>query len=476
MDWEEHEKDELLVRYLDHELTSNEIDRFEQLLITDPNLRQKLSDWQALGEKLNDLKAQNPTGRRLDASFADRVIRGAKTYVSEQDDPNLAPWIPRESLPTIVEPASRLQARDRESNSISGRQDRRRDTRRWIVRGSLIAVAASLLVIFALNLPRPQPNTLVSPGENLAEQGPRSEGKSTNQIVIHGGNETTSSATDSVAPPSNLESTALLAPDKAVQNSTTTMQSSNALADAAPSPTGSKEGTSFSVGPDLKPNAEQIKMLEDMMKNPSGLFLMVIDVRLPEGIADLDALRGTLDRHDIAWASELDIDESIQSNLEKSRMIAEAGKRGLIPDFVDPTLDRSASKNSSDKKEVVSLVFVKARGSRLDAAIVEVMRQTEEFPDFSFDLAFDPPTHALMNELRFIQEASLAEANRPTHENVSNVVQRSRGSHFLAGPRRSKSMEIETRRQGRLPLEAESINPISYALFIVRHAEPNSTR
>jgi hypothetical protein len=259
--------------------------------------------------------------------------------------------------------------------------------------------------------------------------------------------------------------------------STASRTPSNVLAEAMPSPAGVKDSATFSVAPDLNPSPQQLKMLEEMMANPNGMFLMVVDVQLPEGVTDLETLRAVLDRHDIAWANELNIDDSVQSTLAKSRMIDDAGKRGLIPDYVESDRERTKSKEKAENGEVVSLVFVKARGSRLDAALIEVMQQTDEFPVFSFDLAFDPPTQALMNELRFIQEASLpVPNNQRVRENVSNVIQRSGGARFAAGPRRTAAMELGARRQGRPPMDAETMNPISYALFIVRHAAPSSSR
>jgi hypothetical protein len=246
----------------------------------------------------------------------------------------------------------------------------------------------------------------------------------------------------------------------------------------------SKEAASSVVGADLKPSADQLKAIEAMMKDPNGTFLFVVDIGLPDDVTDVLALRRILDRHDIAWASELEIDESMQKSLAKSRMISEAGKQGLIPDFLDP--NASPARPESDGLETepsVSLVFVKARAARLDAAIIEVMQQTDDFPTFSFDLAFDPPTHALMNELRFIQEASLPSLNIPSSKDISNLIRPSRSNarqdsleYFAAGPRRSKEMSLETRRSSRLPLDLETMNPVSYALFIMRHAKPESAK
>ncbi len=495
MDWQEHEKDELLVRYLDHETSLIENERIEQLLRSDPSLRQRLSDWQDLLEKLGEMRAQNPTGRHLDASFADRVIQGAQSRVRDQGDSSLAPWISRESLPSAVESANRLQSRESDASDPSPeKRKRQRSNRQWIVTGSLMAIAASLLAMVVLNLPASKPNVLINPGPTVAQQLPTSNESSSYEIVVDDKNDSSAKVgTRSNPEELGMKSAASLETSIASTPRTSTLdankqvedmlavskQPSNSLSESSPARSDIKEAASLSVAPDLKPSVEQIKMLEDMMTNPNGMFLMVVDVQLPAGINDLDALRGILDRHDIAWASELDIDESTQSTLAKSRMIAEAGKRGIIPDYFASDRDQTKSKEKNDKAdnaEVVSLVFVKARGTRLDAALVEVMRQTDEFPVFSFDLAFDPPTHALMSELRFIQEASLSGDNLPAQENVSNIIQRSRSSHFVAGPRRTAAMELDTRRRGRLPLDAETMNPVSYALFIVRHAAPSSSR
>ena len=58
MTWSAEETDELLIRYLDRELSSEELKRFEQLILTDSTLRQKLMEWKALERVLKNYAFQ----------------------------------------------------------------------------------------------------------------------------------------------------------------------------------------------------------------------------------------------------------------------------------------------------------------------------------------------------------------------------------------------------------------------------------
>ena len=492
MSWSKEEIDELLVRYLDQELSSDQIERFERVLIAEPSLQKKLSESKEIADLFKDFRRRNTATTGLGNDFADRVIEAARIHVTEQADPGTAPWIARNTPASTVDSASRLQSRDVESKAGPDGVNRRAPKWRWLLPIAASGMAASLLAIAFWSTLQPEKNTfLTTPDQGLAvrnEANPKSTGS---PIVIledqHLPLDKAVATAESTKDRSLLNEASNTPPKIAVappQNSPNVLEAlvSNNLATSPRTPPSdamrSIEALSSTVGPDLKPTAEQLKMLEAMSADPNGMFLFVVEVGLPNGASDLDALRRTLDRHDIAWASQLEIDESIQSSLAKSRMIAEAGKQGFLPDFVDPNL-----KDNQNENEMVSLVFVKARASRLDAAIVEVMRQTDEFPAFSFDLAFDPPTNTLMNELRFIQEASLPAVVLPASQSVSHVIRRTRRNNesnsldtFAAGPRRSKDMGLETRKLSKLPLDAEVMNPVSYALFIVRHARGDSAK
>ncbi len=215
-------------------------------------------------------------------------------------------------------------------------------------------------------------------------------------------------------------------------------------------------------------------MLEAMSPTAPGAFVMVIDVSLPPGVTELDSLQSVLSRHDIPWSSQIDVNEEARASLVDSRLISEAAKQGYLPDDArKETGDASKIKNG----ESVSLVFVKGRGSRLDQALIELMRRIEEFPEFSFDLAFDPPIKSLVDELRFVQEASLATPTSQAQEAAGAVRVKTEteagpwGSVFSAAPRRTPAMQHDIRKQSAEIGTASLMNSVAYALIIVRHAK-----
>ncbi len=484
MSWTDDEIDELLVRYLDQELSSDEVKQFEDVLAAQPIVQGKLTAWKDLRQGLLEIRKQAGTGRELGPTFADRVVRAAGHRVEASGDPHLAPWIARTSAIPTVEAARRLQNRDSDAHQPASRNSRR--SRTWLFGMAATGIAASLLAIVLWSPSKPIANTLLSENEPTeaalsppirANQEPQVT--RSNSVVFDGPLPDRVAIKDAFVDPS----TTIVDPQRPNVETLASKEGKNNNGPMSTSSKLSNDARGFTVGPSLEPTAEQLKMLEGMLTNPNGIFLFVVDVSLPSDVTDLDTLRQILDRHDIAWSSQLDIDEAMQTNLAKSRMIAEAGKGGLIADFKQPNVTSKELENGLSKNGEVSLIFVKARGTRLDAALIEVMQRVDEFPNFSFDLAFDPPTQTLMNELRFIQEASLPTTNRLDSQSFSSLIRRtgkgaevSSLNHFAAGPRRSKAMSIETRRQGKMPLDSETLNPIAYALFIVRQADRNESK
>jgi hypothetical protein len=167
----------------------------------------------------------------------------------------------------------------------------------------------------------------------------------------------------------------------------------------------------------------------------------------------------------------LNVEESTLKKLADSRLIA-SGKV-VLPD----AKPRATLDNTEDEPKA-GLMFVKARGERLDAAIIEIMQRVDTFPEFSMDMAFDAPAQALASELQFIQEASLPK-NAPvakssiasmlsSRSNADNSVNR-----FQAPQRRGLPLAPEKRLSGKGPngLGAEMMNPISCAILILREAK-----
>ena len=507
MNWTDDEIDELLVRYIDQDLSSDELERFERLLTIQPSVRQKLSNWKRLKLGLSNLAAsKNSSGRILGASFADRIIQASQQRVRESGDAKLAPWIRRDPSSTTVDSAKRIQERDLEP-ALPSRQPFS-TTYKWVLGLATSGIAASLIAIaYWSHSPGVVPESLIAESSKNVLTTPRThpatpilDDQISSPLNVNGPLNSNALATSNalansvamemrsnqrVAPPEISRGASKLGP--ATSNALSPIErfkpneDMNGLSSTKPDST--KNAMESTVTSSLAPSAEQLKLFQEMTIDPSGTFLFVIDVSLAREMTNLDDLRRLLDHYDIAWASDLEINDSVQTKLSQSRMIAEAGKSGLLADFTEPKVKLDPSVENEAANEVISLVYVKARGKRLDAAMMEVMQRTEDFPLFSFDLAFDPPTHELMNELRLIQEASLPKTSVQGSEKDSSAVHLSRQDnakhstgYFAAGPRRTTAMSPQIRLQSKLPLDAEMLNPVVYALFIVRHAAAENAR
>ncbi len=487
MSFTDDEIDELLVRYIDQELSSAELQFFKRILADNPEIPEKLENWNTGKRRLKALSSSTEPVRDLGILFADRIIQAAMQRVSESGDATLAPWVPRSQPAKTIESARSVQERETEPSSKN--EPSRSAQRNWILGIAASGIAASLMAIAYWSSPKPALNTVLS---GMGPPGITAPGFEPEKSIA-----SLPAKIEKVTP--NLDLVVLEDDRKELPNSqNSTLQSTTIASNirsekkvdeikpsnlSRPSVPSINDAISSTVSPSLAPSAEQLKMLENMLANPKGTFLFVIDVSLPQDVSDLDSLRNLLDNYDIAWASQLEIDDSIQSNLAKSRMISEAGQNGLLPDFIEPKSKPDDWVKDGSSREVVSLVFVKARGKRLDAALIEVMQRTGDFPLFSFDLAFDPPTNALVDELKYIQEAKLPPSTQQESQDRSSAVRLampSKGTasanYFAAGPRRSKAMTIETRRQSKLPLNPEMLNPVSYALFIVRYSISENSR
>jgi len=491
MSFTDDEIDELLARYMDQELSSNEMLRLEQILARQPEIRSKLNKWEEIRRGLKTLSSASKTANQLPFSLADSVIQAARLRVAESGDSTLAPWIERAKPISSVESARRLEERD--AIPASGVRNSSRLKRNWLFGIAASGIAVCLLAITYFSSAGPASNTLLSKnelpatvpsaiapinGDSVAQRPLKLELETSNADLVVSKEESQST---SKTPESSLPFPSIASNTRSSQEGLGMKSANLSSQEVATRPSDPIPSTPSTVSPSLAPSIEQLKLLEDMLANPKGSFLFVIDVSLPTDIDNLDSLRNLLDNYDIAWASQLEIDESIQMNLAKSRMIAEAGKNGLLADFAQPKPKIDEPGSESKSKEVVSLVFVKARGKRLDSALIEVMQRTDDFPLFSFDLAFDPPTNQLMNELRFIQEASLPSTSSQETQNRSTAVRlampserNTAANYFAAGPRRTPAMSLETRRQSRLPENSELMNPVSYALFIVRYSMPEN--
>ncbi len=471
--------EDLLVSYFDQELSSEDRARCEQYLNENPAARRRLEEWERQRHFLKGLVTENRDHRReLSSDFSERVLAAASRRVTEASSADLAPWIHRTTE----------SARGPQDRSGSGSSNGTRIRWTW----GAAALAASLLAML-IYWPRPQVEmrTLLSRATEWKNQPEASKRPATPESTSTTDDQQVATSTEN-----GKREKGEGYDSKPRQGSKENIQRElpGSLAEASPQatpPKGADSRIPFGPGSSKLDSTATLRSvpgsIDDLLINPKGTFLFVVDLSLPEGVGELDRLRALLDRYDIAWSDQLLIEESTRSKLEKSRLVAEAGKRGLLPDFVPP---QSASRATTEPTPseakatgqplpaVVSLIFVKARAARLDRAIGEVMQRVEDFPEFSFDLAFDSPTQALADELRYIQETQLPDVKEELAQVASTLTLRvdgsenPRGTNFISAQRRIAPMSREIRQKNNLPISAEILNPVAYALFVVRHSPP----
>ncbi len=205
-------------------------------------------------------------------------------------------------------------------------------------------------------------------------------------------------------------------------------------------------------------NLSNAKEIEAALDGAFEGFLVIVDVTVSKEVDSMEVLRDLMLRHDIAFGEDLNVNQKIVSSLEKSR---------LLDDVV-------SEQRKQQKVDNTAFVFVKGRAVRIDAAIEEIIRDVEAFPEFSFDIAVDAPGMELFDELRGVQEAELspAESQQAFASIASPLRRNAENSKFFSTTRRQPSMPIEARigPQGTISqgLTGESANPVSYVLFVVR--------
>jgi hypothetical protein len=191
-------------------------------------------------------------------------------------------------------------------------------------------------------------------------------------------------------------------------------------------------------------------------------FFLVYDISVDDEAMDSNALEDIFERNDIAFEDPVRVD-SEDVDLLKSLKVIAPGKP-----------------KSGDS---VGLIFVKARAERLDRAMGEVWDRHEDFPEASFDMAIDPPAMVALEELKSIEEFGEFEPGLGAKDDRADGVARpflppapggsDALSQFVGVERRAKPQTAAQRRllaQRRMvaPLLSESMNPVTYALLIVR--------
>lgn len=493
--------EELLNGYLDGYLSASEEQEIRALLDSDHLVRQHFDSLQGLQSSLRQMLQSPETSnlRQSNKDFLQSVLTEAAKRVAS--DPSLvgATWAHAiETTPAATTPAATTPAATtRTANQAAIPQNDNRWM--WVMAGlaaSLILVGGWLIqnqrVNDLDNVPQgliAQRNTNSDASSNTVESSPaefnataqprdlvESIANSTSDVKTPETKTTESNSLATNVPARN--ETASANPEKTSNFPTVSSSVANSKATIArePSSPGSESlaalpSNSF-VKPNSQPTAEQIAALENSLKGSINLsYLLVVDVSLQDNEDSREILDQILSRYDIPSAVDLNVEESTLKKLADSRLIA-SGKV-VLPD----AKPRAISDNTEDVQKA-GLMFVKARGERLDAAIIEIMQRVDAFPEFSMDMAFDAPARSLASELQFIQEAALPR-NAPVAKSSIASMLSSRSdadnsvNRFQAPQRRGLPLAPEKRLSGKGPngLGAEMMNPISCAILILREAK-----
>ncbi len=483
--------EELLNGYLDGYLSASEEQEIKALLDADNLVRQHLESLKVLqsdfrqmlqSPETRHLNQSNVLPRKSNADLFHSVLTEARQRVATDPVHAGATWVlPKQILAT---PATLPQSDNR-----------------WI--WALAGLAASLIVAAGWLLQSRLPSDSINGQQGLVAQ----VDKKSDAIGLTGDKvesittvapESATSKPDSVAMNGPIENDAdreagLIKTEPmslATGNGSPSVGTVGPIAPEASAYGSGKTPSSYPVAPvpsnsfvkpNSQPTAEQVAALENALKGSVNLsYLLVVDISLQDNEESREILEQILTRYDIPSAVDMNVEEGTLKKLADSRLIA-SGKVVLPDSKPKATSNDTGSKDTGDA-EKAGLMFVKARGERLDAAIIEIMQRVDAFPEFSMDMAFDAPAQSLASELQFIQEAALPKnapvakssiasmlSSRYAAENASeNAVNR-----FQAPQRRGLPLATEKRLSGKGPngLGAEMMNPISCAIIILREAK-----
>ncbi|MFM8175773.1 MAG: anti-sigma factor family protein [Pirellulaceae bacterium] len=212
------------------------------------------------------------------------------------------------------------------------------------------------------------------------------------------------------------------------------------------------------------PKIEPDGIPSDLGQQLGSQFLMVYDISVDDQALDANVLEEIFERNDIAFEDPVKVDPE-EVDLLKTLKVIGPGK--------------------PKSSESVGLIFVKARAERLDRAMGEVWDRHEDFPEASFDMAIDPPAMVALQELKSIEEFGEFEPGLGATDQRADGVARpflppapggpDAWSQFVGVERRAKPESTARRHllaQRRKVSQAlsEAMNPVAYALLIVRPA------
>lgn len=182
--------------------------------------------------------------------------------------------------------------------------------------------------------------------------------------------------------------------------------------------------------------------------NEKLFYTMVLDVSIDPRAVENKTLERILEKYNIVYTDDLTIDDSQLKSLEESRLVG-----GV---------------DSSEEK--MGVMFLRSTAKKLDLAIIDIINQFEDFPEFALDVTTDPSARLLVKQLGSIQvaEGSDGSANRlALGKSAGN------SSPFAASARRGKPMPKASRTayKGGMISSSPKSNEMSNVLFLLRSAK-----
>lgn len=446
---------ELLSGWLDGELSSEEAAEFQRMLASDADLAADVERMKKVRAHLTNLPAS-----RLGSDFAAKVLEKAQVRAGSMGSQAPA-WI----RPTVtVVPAAVPQ------KPVHHRAA-------WV---GIAAIAASVAMIALWS----KPEGSSSQGSSVAQQNSPVEqdpSKSiTNPPEVDGASNNPSPML--AANPSDN-------PQESANASTTKLPGRDALTTEGalpiPSPVNSVASNTNAPTKTLRPPQVEMPLVATQPQPPTdgiarantlsdsdkmlleslekslqsgqkARYLLVVDATLTKQAWDDERFFDLLNQNDIPFSTPVEINEQLQADLAKSRMV-----------------DKLTDSQNSDGN--VALVFVKARGARLDRMITQMYEEYQEFPDFSLDIALDLEAQNAQKELESIQEFGEDLSQPGSRQGVARALVRSsdpmgRLDQFASAKRRVPPVNLENRKQKtKAPSVSDvSMNPVEYCLFILR--------
>lgn len=431
--------DELLSGMLDGVLSEAELIDLKREMANNPSLQGRLDD---LSLNRRALVSGRST-QLLRPDFASSVTLAAKKRASEMGS-EAPEWLVPSKTSAQVQKARSPRALD----SVPSRQ--------WVFAG--LALAASLLIAF-LALPRADRQGMVrvpdvvpkvdsmatnDPGSVPEEQ--TAKPLTTTQIA------STPVATNPVASNPELAPTDSVASRLPVDDSSKLDASKDRVLD--PSATSTTVANLSQRPSDVRGprNGNAVELSQEVsdksVPNPKLYFTLVLDVSIDPQAVENRTLERILEKYDIVSTDDLIVNDEQLKQLEESKLVG-------------------ITANSDEK---MGVMFLRSTAKKLDLAMVDIINQFEDFPEFAMDVTTDRSALMLVNQLGSIR---VAEAISDTASRLLLAKAPGRNSPFASSARRGKPMDNASREKfkGGVVLANPARDEISYALLLLRPAK-----